>query len=111
MKSVRELLDELHIQYKGRTTGNFKTTCPHCSHTRKHKSDPCLSVRIDDSGVGVNCFNCGWKDGKFYDGSKSNGRTLHAAPSKITYSGLLAKARGNWAVRPNMQNMQGGEKH
>ena len=39
--------------------GQIKTRCPKCSHDRKKKSDPCLSVNIDE-GV-WNCHNCGWK--------------------------------------------------
>ena len=35
-----------------------KTICPKCSHTRKHKSDPCLSVDIQE-GL-FNCHNCGF---------------------------------------------------
>lgn len=38
--------------------GNVKVPCPKCSHTRKHRSDPCLSVLIEE-GV-YNCHNCGW---------------------------------------------------
>ncbi|MBF0589279.1 MAG: AAA family ATPase [Magnetococcales bacterium] len=38
--------------------GNQKTRCPECSHSRKKKSDPCLSVNVD-KGV-WNCHNCGW---------------------------------------------------
>ena len=38
--------------------GETKTICPKCSHTRKNKSDKCLSVNIDE-GV-YNCHNCGW---------------------------------------------------
>ena len=41
-----------------RTTGQVKTKCPKCSHERKKKSDPCLSVNIDE-GI-WNCHNCGW---------------------------------------------------
>lgn len=40
-------------------TGSVKTICPKCSHTRKKRTDPCLSVNIDE-GV-YNCHNCGWK--------------------------------------------------
>lgn len=47
------------IKLKGRTSGQFKTTCPECSHTRKKKNDTCLSVNIDE-GV-YTCHNCGWK--------------------------------------------------
>jgi twinkle protein len=42
-----------------RTNGQVKTKCPKCSHDRRKKSDPCLSVNIDE-GV-WNCHNCGWK--------------------------------------------------
>lgn len=35
-----------------------KTLCPKCSHTRKHKSDPCLSIDLAE-GL-FNCHNCGF---------------------------------------------------
>ena len=38
--------------------GEYKTTCPQCSHTRKNKRDKCLSVDITN-GL-YNCHNCGW---------------------------------------------------
>lgn len=56
-KSNRELLEDLGIDLrKIKTTG--KTLCPECSHTRKKKNDPCLSVNIDEGWC--NCHNCGW---------------------------------------------------
>jgi twinkle protein len=101
MKSAREILDDMHIKHRGKTSGNFKTTCPHCSHTRKRKSDPCLSVRVDDSGVGVRCHNCGFTDGEFYDGTeRRTGHNFGKVAPKVTYGGLLAKARHNWLTRP-----------
>ena len=42
-----------------KSNGQVKTKCPKCSHERKKKSDPCLSVNIDE-GI-WNCHNCGWK--------------------------------------------------
>ena len=42
-------------------SGTVKTICPKCSHSRKKKTDPCLSVDID-KGV-YHCFNCEWKGG------------------------------------------------
>ena len=41
-----------------RSSGSVKTKCPKCSHTRKNKSDDCLSVNIDE-GL-YNCHHCGW---------------------------------------------------
>jgi len=35
-----------------------KMLCPRCSHTRKNKSDLCLSVNVAE-GI-WNCHNCGW---------------------------------------------------
>ena len=50
-------LQALGIQVN-RTSGEIKTLCPKCSHTRKNKHDSCLSVNIDQ-GI-YNCHNCGW---------------------------------------------------
>lgn len=36
-----------------------KTICPKCSHNRKDKKDPCLSVDLQ-TGL-FNCHNCGFK--------------------------------------------------
>ncbi len=58
-----ELLAEYRIRLARSTPGSHKGLCPRCSHTRRHKRDPCLSVRIDDQGIAWNCFNCGWCGG------------------------------------------------
>lgn len=54
---LKELMAQ-GIDLKGKTTGSIKITCPQCSAVRKHRTDPCLSVNIDE-GV-WNCHNCGW---------------------------------------------------
>jgi len=53
-------LKELNISLRT-TSGQTKTKCPQCSHTRKasNKNEPCLSVNIDE-GI-YNCHNCGWQ--------------------------------------------------
>ena len=48
---------DLNINYK-RSKGEEKVLCPKCSHTRKKKNDPCLSIN-HDSGL-YHCFNCHW---------------------------------------------------
>lgn len=100
MKSAKELLHELGINHKGSPNRSFKTTCPKCSHTRKHKDDPCLSVRVDNSGIGVRCFNCGYTDGRFYDyqpkASGMVGKPLHQRGGGDKYGALLREARSYW---------------
>ena len=49
--------EELGINLR-HSSGQEKTNCPKCSHTRKKGSDPCLSVNIDE-GV-YKCHHCGW---------------------------------------------------
>ena len=53
---------ELGIDLKGKTTGQQKTLCPKCSHTRsKNPKEPCLSVNIDEEVY--KCWHCGWEGG------------------------------------------------
>ena len=45
------------IDVGSHTTGEHKTTCPWCSHSRKKKNFPCLNVNLD-KGV-YHCWHCG----------------------------------------------------
>lgn len=45
------------INLRGRSRGLLKTICPKCSHTRKNKKDPCLSVDVNKKVA--KCHNCG----------------------------------------------------
>jgi len=60
---IFEKLQELGIDLKGRTRGQFKTTCPKCSDGRKHKNEPCLSVNIDEGTYMCHNPGCEWNDG------------------------------------------------
>lgn len=58
-KSIRELFADIGIITK-RYSGEDKVLCPKCSHTRKNKKDPCLSIDLDKGFY--NCHNdCGFK--------------------------------------------------
>lgn len=57
--SINYDFEKYGIHIKGNTSGNIKVLCPQCSHERKKKTDPCLSVNITE-GV-WHCHNCGWK--------------------------------------------------
>jgi len=56
---------DLGIDTRGKTAGNVKTTCPWCSQSRKKKTDPCLSVNVDDGCW--HCHNCGESGGLGHD--------------------------------------------
>ena len=80
------------IDVKGKTFGTVKIPCPKCSHTRKKKTEPCLSV---DIGKEVwNCHHCEWsgglKNGNGYNGYKPK---PVKKPQYSTESGLSEKAR------------------
>jgi twinkle protein len=51
-------LIRLGIDLRGKYSGEVKTLCPKCAHSRKKKNDPSLGVNID-SGV-WKCHHCGW---------------------------------------------------
>ena len=44
-----------------KTSGEVQCLCPQCSHTRKKKTDKCLSVNLDKNSWF--CHHCGWKGG------------------------------------------------
>ncbi|MDX9913922.1 MAG: hypothetical protein RBS77_05065 [Candidatus Moranbacteria bacterium] len=38
----------------------YSTICPQCSHLRKKKTDPCLTVNNEPDNRWYKCWNCGW---------------------------------------------------
>src|SRR5271156_6170330 len=56
---ARKLQDEGIRLQGGVRQGNHKSLCPKCSHTRRKKTDPCLSITIDGNGAVWNCHNSG----------------------------------------------------
>jgi twinkle protein len=59
MATLAEKLLEHGIRLRGYSPGNHKLICPKCSHTRKNKTDPCLSVTISGDGAVWRCHHCG----------------------------------------------------
>ena len=81
-------LAEQGIKLNTNQIGNHKTTCPKCSHTRKKKSDPCLSVKLDTHGGAVwKCHNCEWsgsiKGGSTFAPNKAKAVKRPALPPKV----------------------------
>lgn len=60
---ISEKLNQEGIRLQNYQIGSRKTICPKCSHTRKKKKDPCLSVTLDSEGFKFLCHNCSWKGG------------------------------------------------
>jgi twinkle protein len=64
MTDVQDFLASENIRLRNYTVGAHKTTCPSCSHIRKKRSDPCLSVTISAGDDAVfHCHNCGHSGG------------------------------------------------
>lgn len=63
MANLAEKLAEQGIRLPNHDLGSRKILCPQCSHIRRKKNDPCLSVTVDESGATWCCHNCGWADG------------------------------------------------
>ena len=75
MVSLTEKLLEAGIRLPSYAPGTRKVTCPQCSHTRHNKTEPCLSVTVDDDGESAvwKCHNCDWS-GRTRDISESDPR-------------------------------------
>ena len=71
------------------TTGEWRTTCPQCSPTRRKSRETCLAVNVD-KGTWV-CWHCGWKGGL-------HGR-LHAAALPLPCPPAQPDARKRAALR------------
>lgn len=65
MSDTRDFLNALGIKLDRYTEGSRKALCPKCSARRSlaHQKEPCLYVKITDTGCGYHCFNCGWSGG------------------------------------------------
>jgi twinkle protein len=58
--SLAVRLLEHGIRPRSHRDGGHKLLCPKCSHTRRNRKDPCLSLTIDRRGAVWKCHHCGW---------------------------------------------------
>lgn len=62
--TIHRSLGDAGIKLRDWSSGNRKALCPKCSHTRRNKTDRCLSVTIiSDSEAVWHCHHCGWSGG------------------------------------------------
>ena len=91
------------IELRTGKAGTYKTLCPQCSHSRKNNLDRCLSVRVDETGIGWRCFNCNWTGGELNDfgtAQKVAKRAGYDGGNRRTYGMLLRNARAGWVSQP-----------
>ena len=90
MSKVFKSWEESGIDYNPRRTGEQKALCPQCSHTRKDKSEKCLSV---NQGKGTfNCHHCGWAGAIITEDKPYTPEKKYIKP--VVYTGPLSeKAR------------------
>src|SRR5690242_12251784 len=60
MAALVERLLSHGIRPQGYSDGNHKLACPKCSHTRRKRSDPCLSLTIEGDRALWLCHHCQW---------------------------------------------------
>lgn len=63
MSNIVEKLAEVGIRLPSYQPGDRKILCPKCSHERRHRTDPCLSVHVDPDGENATwmCHHCDWR--------------------------------------------------
>lgn len=99
MNLVQRLADH-GIRPRDFGEGSQKLPCPKCSEQRRQKSDPCLSLKIDERGATWKCHHCDWTDG-FVAADREYRPTPRKDPVRITTqpSALPADAVAWFATR------------
>ena len=81
------ILNQLGIAAKTGKTGEQKIKCPKCSHLRKKKGEPCLSVNVEEGWW--RCHHCSWKGSvKYY---KKQAEEDYVIPKVSNYTALSDK--------------------
>lgn len=80
------------IETKGRTSGTIKAICPACSHDRKKKTDPCLSVNLDKGAA--KCWHC--EEVAWREPIKRQQREYNSPPPEWTNHTALSEGAVKW---------------
>jgi twinkle protein len=90
--SERLLAHGIRLPPGGYSPGDRKVLCPKCSHTRRHKSDLCLSVTILPDGESAvwMCHHCDWS------GGTKPGQRREPKPRRV-------RPQGNQIERPTVE--------
>ena len=63
MKKAIQYIEKQGIKLNSYEDGQQKVICPECSHIRKNKTEPCLSVNINSDTILWKCHHCEWQGG------------------------------------------------
>jgi twinkle protein len=63
MTTLAERMADAGVRLKSYESGGQRIPCPQCSSQRTKKTDPCLSVTIDEDGAKWKCHHCNWGGG------------------------------------------------
>jgi len=88
--------------------GNNKIKCPECSHTRRNKSDTCLSVTVEtDNSYVWNCHHCGYKGGHSPEEYKPKtyvNKKIYAVPKPIEKKENMEKQYQEFFIKRKISN-------
>lgn len=84
MPSLAERLIERGVRSPSFHDGSRKMLCPRCSHTRKNRKDPRMTITIDADGAVWNCHHCGWSGGLPQRDSRDRRSRPRPAPARPT---------------------------
>lgn len=93
--------EDLGIDMRGASAhagGNFRTTCPQCSESRRpeHRRQKCLS--LNPSKGAYNCFNCGWRG--YLDGADwRDSVQAYEPPSPLIFDEVSDEGQSYFAAR------------
>lgn len=94
-RTTEEILAANKIRLRSTAVGDHHTTCPECSHLRKKKSQPCLSVTVKPDGVVWHCHHCNWSGGS-KDGERPQRSVQPTRPKRPTYGDLQRRGWSAW---------------
>ena len=98
---------ELGIQIKSNAVQQ-KTKCPKCSHQRKNKNDPALSVNLQSGSY--NCHHCGWSGNVKFKAKQPyiepDVQSVDLSERTISYfkkRGITESTLANWKVTESVE--------
>ena len=98
-KTIDQQLADKGVQLRSYATGQYKTTCPECSHQRKNKRDLCLSVNINEEGARWRCHHCLWEGNAWKEALRKAPTIKKPTPKKPSTIPNTVSIKGTWGEK------------